>query len=99
MTPHESLFPALSQIEAAGASVRLVDGKPQLFGDVQNVPSDARAFLREHIGELVAYLASAGRPDPDPVLFVSRRLAVHELPAGWVRGVRSFGSGINPTSA
>jgi hypothetical protein len=78
-----AILQAIAKIELAGASIRLDGGRPMLFG-AESVPGELVAFLRDRKAEVIAYLASADRPAPTSLLFVSRKLRVVELPAAVV---------------
>ena len=95
MTPPE-ILDALIEIENIGATIRLIDGQPRLFGNVSDIPDGPRSLLRSRMNELAEYLAVSDRPSPRHVLFVSKRLNYVEVPAVAVRDVSVFFVGDAP---
>lgn len=86
----------LGRCDAIGVALRLNGDKIAFaFGD-EGFPPDLRAALTAVRGELMGVLRLNPRPDPDPVLFASKRLDAAYYGAAAVKACRWVYSGDVP---
>lgn len=82
------LAAALTAADAAGAVLWASGPAVKLAPGWADLPADARDTLRRYRPAVHALLLAHPRPQPDPVWFVRRNLAVFEVPASLAVGQR-----------
>lgn len=95
MTQQEKIYSLISKAELSG--VRLsVSESGRVKVSPEHVPVELLNELRSNKDEILAYLVSSPRPEPDLVAFVAKNLDVLEWPKNVVNGVQTFWLGERP---